>query len=137
MEITKRWLKNRNACSDSFQWFLEQNITDAKGLFDLALKEKRYSDINWVLTRKMNKKQLLRYAIFAAELVISNFERYSPDDDRPQKAIEAAKNYLRSPSTMTRSAARSAGSAAWSAAESATYIKILSYGFNLLMEKEK
>jgi len=65
------------------------------------------------------KADSVALSIFAAEMVLENFEKVYPGDDRPRKAIEAARNYLDSPTDKNRSAAESALSAAWSAAESA------------------
>ena len=66
------------------------------------------------------KADSVALSIFAAEMVLGNFGKVYPDDDRPRKAIEAARNYLDSPTEKNRCAARSAWSAAWSAAESAS-----------------
>ena len=60
------------------------------------------------------KADSVALSIFAAEMVLGNFEKVYPDDDRPRKAIEAARNYLDSPAEKNRSAARSAAWAAWS-----------------------
>jgi hypothetical protein len=73
-----------------------------------------------------SKKDSVCLSIFSAELVLKNYESIFPNDDRPRKAIEAAKNYLKCPAeSAARSAARfaaeSAESAAWFAAESAAW----------------
>lgn len=125
MKITKKWLKSKGACADSFEWFLEQKTEDAETLFKRALEEKRYSDINWTLVRKMNKKQHIMYAIYIAEQDIDNIEKEFPDNDIPRQAIASAKNYLNKPSAKTKSAARSAA-----------YVKILTYGYNLICKPE-
>jgi len=67
------------------------------------------------------KADSVALSIFAAEMVLGNFEKVYPDDDRPRKAIEAARNYLDSPTEKNRSAAESAWSAAWSAVRSAAW----------------
>jgi hypothetical protein len=43
------------------------------------------------------KKHSVMMAVFAAELALPIFEKECPDDDRPRKAIEAAKNWLADP----------------------------------------
>lgn len=132
MKITKTWLKNRDACVDGYEWFLAQKTTDFETLFHLAMKAGRYPDINWVITKKMNKKQRVQYAIYSAELVLKNFESKYPNDDRPRKAIEVAKEYLNHPSESARSAA---SSAAWSAERAARidiYKDIVTFGFKFL-----
>jgi len=82
-----------------------------------------WSDMRVVKTYKWTKKDSLKLAIFSAELVLPNFEKEYPDDDRPRKAIEAAKKVLFHDTEKNRSSARSAwssaGSSAWSAARSA------------------
>ena len=72
--------------------------------------------------RIWKKADSVALAIFAAELVLENFERVFPEDKRPRLAIEAAKEWMRNPAARSAawSAARSAAeSAAWSAAWSA------------------
>ena len=74
---------------------------------------------------KWEKPDSVALAIYAAELVIGNYEKEYPDDKRPRLAIEAAKAWLNDPTeenrvtttitTIAWSAARSAESAAWSA----------------------
>ena len=72
---------------------------------------------------KWTKKDSVLFAIFAARLVLKNFEKEFPCDDRPRKAIEAAEVYAKNPTEKNREAAESAAwaaeSAAW-AAESVT-----------------
>jgi hypothetical protein len=66
------------------------------------------------------KKDSVAMAVYAAELVIENFEKKFPNDKRPREAIEAAKAWIINPCESTVSAAWSAGSAA-SAARSAAW----------------
>ena len=69
------------------------------------------------------KEESVRLSIFSAELVLKNFEDVYPDDDRPRKAIEAAKHYLEHPNGSSARSARSAESAAesaWSARSAAS-----------------
>ena len=72
-----------------------------------------WSEMRVVKKYKWTKKDSLKLAIFSAELCIENFEKEFPNDDRPRKAIEAAKLVLKSDTAKNRSAARSAESAAW------------------------
>ena len=75
--------------------------------------------------RIWEKADSVALAIFAAELVLTNFERVFPEDKRPRNAIEAAKEWIRNPAESARSAAcaaeSAAESAAWSAAGSAAW----------------
>jgi len=75
-----------------------------------------WSEMRIVKTYNCSKEDSVNLAIFAAELVIDNFEKEYPKDDRPRKAIETAKEWLEN---KNDSAARSAASTAWSAAKSA------------------
>ena len=73
-----------------------------------------------MLVREIDSESLsIDYAINCAKHVLRHYEEIYPGDDRPRKAIEAAENYLNSPSEKNRSAARSADWSAESAAESA------------------
>lgn len=60
-------------------------------LFQLRWRNRR---IVW----KLNPTQQIAYAIFAAEQVIEIFEKRCPENSKPKKAIEAAREYLKNPS---------------------------------------
>jgi hypothetical protein len=77
------------------------------------------SDMRIIEAYEWQQKDSVALSIFVAELVLKNYENLYPDDDRPRKAIEAAKAYLADPSERNMSAAWSAWSAARSAAWSA------------------
>ena len=68
--------------------------------------------IKW---KKWTKKDSVSLAIFAAELVLDNFEKNYPNNKSPREAINAAKKVLKNDTQKNRDAARSAASAAWSA----------------------
>jgi hypothetical protein len=104
MKITEQKLKELNACQSGIDWFNKQKTTNPKKLFNAALKEYKYGDINWVLTHLMNKKQKVTYAIFAAELVIDIFESKYPND-------KTAKAYLKNPCKKTNAYAAAAAAA--------------------------
>src|SRR5665213_2770076 len=81
-----------------------------------------WTEMRIVKAYEWKKQDSVALSIFAAELCIRNFERVYPDDKRPREAIEAAKEWLRNPTSVSESAAESAASAArsaWSAAWSA------------------
>lgn len=67
------------------------------------------------------KEDSVDFAIFAAEKVIDIFEKEYPNDDRPRKAIEAAKEYLKNPTKKNMNAAADAAYAAAYAARAAAY----------------
>ena len=118
-------------CNNGFH--ASKNIIDAMGYVAaevLAKVEVRgkgikqdnkecWSEMRLVKTYKWTKKDSVLLAIFAAELVLKNYEDKYPNDLRPRQAIEAAKKVLKQDNEKNRSAASAAASAAWSAAESA------------------
>jgi hypothetical protein len=68
------------------------------------------------------KEDSVGLAIFAAELAIHIYEKRKPGDDRPRKAIEAAKKWLADPSEENRKGAQIAASSSAAAyAASAAY----------------
>ncbi len=67
----------------------------------------------------MTKKQNVEIAIFAAKEVLGLFEEKYPDDDRPRKAIEAAENWLKNPTSENAAPAYAAADAAADAAAAA------------------
>jgi len=127
MKLTEKWLRDHDACNLGITWFLNQEETDPIKLIKQAIKKKQHLDwANWLIVRKMKYKQYVSYAVFAAEQVIDIFEKEYPDDDRPRKAIEAAKKCIKKPSEKNKAvayaayaadtAARSASAAFWAAA---------------------
>ena len=74
--------------------------------------------IRW---KKWTKKDSVSLAIFAAELVLKNYEKEYPNDLRLREAIEAAKKVLKQDNEKNKSAESAAWSAAKSAAASAAW----------------
>jgi hypothetical protein len=115
--ITTKFLESHNACSSGMTWVTENGLIGlpAKGFLNRLISGEKEQWGNWLIVRLMNKKQKVQYAIFAAEQVINIFEKKYPDDDRPRKAIEVAKNYLNNPNKKTKAAAYAAAYAAYAA----------------------
>ncbi|KKK98132.1 hypothetical protein LCGC14_2645780 [marine sediment metagenome] len=90
--------------------------------------------------KKWTKKDSIALSIFAAELILDNYEKEYPNDSRPRDAIKAAKKVLKHDTIKNRSAARSAAESAMSAAESAMsaarYNKIIQKCHNFIMERK-
>ena len=59
------------------------------------------------------KEDRVSLAVFAAELVLPNFEKEFFNNKRPRQAIEAAKRWLKEKSETARSTADSAANAVW------------------------
>ena len=98
---------------------------DVKGKSEKQDDKQCWSEMRIVKAWHWKKQDSVALAIYSAELVIDLFEKEYPEDDRPRKAIEAAKKYLQNPTEENKSAARSAASvarsAAWSAARSVAW----------------
>jgi immunity protein 5 of polymorphic toxin system len=140
MKITKEWLKEKGACSDGKEWFLDQGIEDPIAGIKNLMKHDKLDWGNWLIVRVMTRPQYLAYAIFAAEQVIHIYEKRYPDNDKPRKAIEATKAVLANDNEKTRFAAADAACAAYAAAAAARKemrIRILEYGISLLEKADK
>ena len=90
-KVTKNYLQKLGACQDGLEWW----ANNCEGLIldkQLLKLDKHKADwANWLMVRLLNRKDKVRYAVFAAELVLNIFEKKYPNDDRPRKAIESAK----------------------------------------------
>jgi hypothetical protein len=119
MKITREFLKEKRACSDGFKWWCDncEGLSDVDQIKKLA--EHRFSWANWLIVRIMSYEQYVSYAIFAAEQVIGIYEKKYPEDKRPRKAIEAAKECLKDPSGKNKKAAYAAAGDAYAAAYTA------------------
>jgi len=120
--ITKKWLKKYDACIEGVKWWETLSDKTIKGIYKQGIKEKRFSDINWMLTRLFNRKQCIQYAVYAAEQVFYIFEKENPQDKRPRNAIDAAIKCIDNDTKKNRDAAwaardadRAAGAVAWAA----------------------
>ena len=74
--------------------------------------------VKYNFTNEQIRNIRVRFAILCAEAVLYIFEDKYPTDNRPRKAIKAAKEYLK---TKSKDAARAAAYAAADAARSAVY----------------
>jgi len=122
LTLTLEFLKEKSACSTGINWFLEQKTTNVLELLDNAIATGdinilRYAD--WGICRIFTKEQKVKYAIYSAELVLDIFEKRYPEDNRPRKAIEAARGYLINQSEENRIKCRTAAAAAAYAAAAA------------------
>jgi hypothetical protein len=147
IKITKKFLKDKNACEDGYDWYLKQKTTDAEILSKLLISEEKFQWLSWAITRLMTDEQQFRSTIYAAEQVIDIFEKKYPEDKRPRKVILAAKKYLKNPSEKNKNAAyvayADAYDAAYDADADAAYaarkkmrLKICKHGIKLLKKGE-
>jgi hypothetical protein len=120
MKVTSEFLKEKNACVEGLRWVTKNNLI---GLEDIDFVKKLIENdqlnwANWLIVRVMNYNQYVSYAIFAAEQVISIYEKKYPNDNRPYKAIEAARKCIENPTDKNKNAAAAAAAdAAYAAAD--------------------
>jgi hypothetical protein len=88
---------------------------DKVGTFDLTLT-KELDIPEWYCDSDTKHRVQIVFAILCAETVVHVYENNFPEDDRPRKAIETAKEYLNNPSEDATEAARAAVNAAYAAA---------------------
>jgi hypothetical protein len=122
MNINIKTLTKYNACNEAQEWFINSKCKTIEEGYKKLKEEKhlnKYHWTNWIISRLLNKNDKIKYAIFAAELVIDIFEKEYPNDKRPRKAIEAAKKYLKNKTSKNKSAAYTAADAAVDAAADA------------------
>jgi len=98
MELTKQVLENHGACGECMYWYISNGEpTSVEETIEKLLASDRHEKFgwsNWLLSHVLPVDDKIRYAIFAAELVIDIFEKEFPEDKRPRNAIEAAREYL-------------------------------------------
>ena len=124
--ITKEFLESQDACAQGMEWVTENKLIGLPKFEFLKklIEAKKLDWANWLIVRLMDQRQQIQYAIFAAEKVLNNYETLYQNEDRPRKAIEAAKEYLNDSSEKNRfiaSAAACAAYSAYSAADSAAH----------------
>ena len=122
--ITLEKIKSMDPCSEGYVWYQEnfpQKTNKVIDILNSLVSENKLNWANWLIVRCLTRKQKIQYAIFAAEQVIETYEKKHPDDERPRKAIEAAKEYSKTPSVENKFAAASASAAASDAAYDAAY----------------
>jgi len=136
VKLTKAWLKKWEACSRGVAWFENLGKTKSSEVMEGLLADKKLDWANWLIVRILNRKDKIRFAIFAAEQVLELFEKKYPEDKRPRQAIEAAKAVVRKNNKETRDAAWAAWVAGAAAREAwgdgdAMKEKIIRYGLKL------
>jgi hypothetical protein len=112
MEIDLAWLTEKRACTEGVEWFKEQKKSDAVEVINALIEDNELDWANWTIVRVMTRPQYLAYAIFSAEQVLDIYEKKYPNNDKPRKAIEAAKAVLAKDTKETRTAAAAAAAAA-------------------------
>ena len=143
--ITKDWLREKRACTEGYDWFIRQRARDEVKVLEHLIAEEKFDWANWLIVRRMTRKQYLQYAVFAAEQVLDIFEKKYPNDKRPREAIAAARKCIEDDTQENRDAAYADAYAAYDAyaAAVAAYAvaadarkemrtRILTYGISLM-----
>jgi len=119
--INKPWLHTNHACADGILWLKNHTGIGAKAgdILRDVLTDEKWDYFWWLAVRLMTRPQKVEFAIFAAEQVIAIFEKKYPNDDRPRRAIQAAKDWRANPSVANEEACVLARRAAAAAADAA------------------
>ena len=117
MLITKEYLKSLNPCEDRYRHYLD-HYKDWSGTLEqfLDLEGLTHEDKKWVFVRSIDKDNLRFVAADLAERVLYIYENKYPSDDRPRKAIKAARS---GSADAAYAAARAAAADAYAAADAA------------------
>ena len=126
MELTKQILENHRACSEGMEWYISNDepasVEETIEKLLASDEHEKFGWSNWLLSRVLPLDDKIRYAIFAAELVIDIFEKEFPEDKRPRNAIESAREYLSNKDVAAADEACAAAyAAAYAAARNAAY----------------
>jgi len=127
IKITVNQLKKLKACQSGIDWFIKSKKKTLKTIVSTCLKNNKVEYARWLLKNLLTKEQNQLWAIYSAELVLSIFEKHYSTDDRPRKAIQAAKDFRADKITITdavyaaTAAANAAANAAVYAANAAAY----------------
>jgi len=75
MKVTTKWLKDNNACNHGIFLFNStfKNSAELKDIIEYGSKAKDKTQLqycNWLIVRKMDRKQKIKYAVFAEEQVL-------------------------------------------------------------------
>ena len=124
MRVTKNWLVKHNACSDGMSFVNEHKLigTDECYFIRQLVKLDKREWALWLLARRLDRKDRIRFAVYCAKDVLPIYEDTYPNDGRPRKAIEAAEACIADNTKKNRDAAEAGVSvSAWEAGAAAAY----------------
>ena len=120
MKIIKKWFMKGYLCSAIFIYYEKKGFIDLLAfkwvnrlILKIVIKKGKLDRANWLIVRLLEKTDAMRYAIFAMEKVINKWERRKPDNLKPRKVIEAAKEYITKPSEENTNKAIDAATSAF------------------------
>ncbi len=122
-KITTEFIMSHGPCPDYPRSRIDQLIGSGKTPLQILELDIPAKDRVWVMTRSgiLTHSELVQFAINCAERVLEDFESRYPSDKRPLVAIEAAKKWLRNPTSANAANAAYAAYAATYAANAAAY----------------
>jgi hypothetical protein len=111
----KTWLSRHDACRKAREWVGDMSAPKAWAKCEQA---------DWMIwlvieATLLDDRSLRLFAADCAEHVLHFFEEKCPKDDRPRKAIQAARDFANG--TIGAAARDAAGDAAWAAARAAAW----------------
>ena len=95
MKITKKYLREKNACKESLKFGTENGLIgmEAVPLMEKLIEVDKVNWALWLIVRVMSRKQCIQFACHCARSVLHVFESEYPDDFRPRAAIEEASKF--------------------------------------------
>ena len=110
--VTLEWLESIYACDDGIEYYKTLDETNLLKILERCILDDNLDYANWLIARCMDRKQRLRYALYAAESVLHIYENEHLNDNSPRMAIEAVKAVIKRDSKKNRDAAHAAAHAA-------------------------
>ncbi len=114
-KTTLNFLKKNKAWTSGVEYYKTLNTTSTVEVLKKCADDKEFDHAIWLIKRVLNRKELIKFAVFCAEQVIDIFVKEYPNDNRPRKAIEAAKEIIKRDTKLNRAAALTTARAAYAA----------------------
>ena len=70
--ITEKWMKDNEACKESYPWFRKQKNKDWQSLSSQLYKEQHFDWCFWLLYRKTTMAKIYLWSLFTLSLVLSS-----------------------------------------------------------------
>lgn len=132
MQISKEWLKSRNACQEGMKFVKEKKLIGLEGteFVKKLMQYEQYEYSNWLIVRIMDREQCVKYANFSADLAKKWAESATYCAERAADWAASLADCAESAESAAYWAKRAAY---WAEnAEMAAYKEILSFGLKLL-----
>ena len=71
MELTTKWLKERDACRDGIDWFEQQKNKDLKSITDKLYNTQQYGWCFWLSYRTTMRARLLLFGLISLSFLMS------------------------------------------------------------------